>query len=66
MARAQLHLVDVDGIAIELEIENAVERSFQWVLRDYPQVDPALIANWAEDIARNMQARETTLIIRES
>jgi len=58
MNRAQLHLVDGNGIAIASEIENAVERSFHWVLRDYPQVDPALIANWAEDLARSMQARE--------
>jgi len=58
MNRAQLHLVDGNGIAIASEIENAVERSFHWVLRDYPQVDPALIANWAEDLARRMQARE--------
>nr|AOS95246.1 hypothetical protein [uncultured bacterium] len=57
MTRAQLHLVDGNGIAIGSEIENAVERSFQWVLRDHPQVDPALIANWAEDLARSMQAR---------
>jgi DNA-directed RNA polymerase specialized sigma24 family protein len=58
MIRAQLHLVDRNGIAIASEIENAIERSFLWVLRDYPQVDPALIANWAEDVARCMQARE--------
>jgi DNA-directed RNA polymerase specialized sigma24 family protein len=58
MIRAQLHLVDGNGIAVASEIENAVERSFHWVLRDYPQVDPALIANWAEDLARSMQARE--------
>jgi DNA-directed RNA polymerase specialized sigma24 family protein len=58
MIRAQLHLVDRNGIAIASEIESAVERSFKWVLRDYPQVDPALIANWAEDLARSMQSRE--------
>jgi DNA-directed RNA polymerase specialized sigma24 family protein len=59
MTRAQLHLVDGNGIAIGSKIENAVERSFQWVLKDYPQIDPALIANWAEEVARGMQARET-------
>jgi hypothetical protein len=58
MTRARLHLFDGNGIAIGSKIERAVERSFQWVLRDYPQIDPALIANWAEEVARGMQARE--------
>jgi len=62
MIRAQLHFVDESGVAIPTEIETAVERSFHWVLRDYPQVDSALIANWAEDVARTMKARETPVI----
>ena len=62
MIRAQLHLVDTTGTVVCPEVESAVERSFQWVLRDYPQVDPAMIANWAEEVARSMQARVTTLV----
>jgi hypothetical protein len=62
MIRAHLHLVDTSGAVVCAEIETAVERSFLWVLRDYPQVDPAMIANWAEEVARCMQERVTTFV----
>ena len=62
MTRAQLHLVDTSGIAVCPEVETAVERSFHWVLRDYPQVDSAMIANWAEEVALSMQMRVTTIV----
>ena len=62
MTRAQLHLVDTSGIAVCPEVETAVERSFHWVLRDYPQLDSAMIANWAEEVALSMQMRVTTIV----
>jgi len=62
MIRAHLHLVDTNGTIVCAEVETAVERSFHWVLRDYPQVDPAMIANWAEEVAHSMQERATILI----
>ena len=62
MTRAQLHLVDTSGTAVCPEVETAVERSFHWVLRDYPQLDSAMIANWAEEVALSMQVRVTTII----
>ena len=62
MTRAQLHLVDTSGTAVCPEVETAVERSFHWVLRDYPQVDSAMIANWAEEVALSMQMRVTTIV----
>ena len=62
MTRTQLHLVDNSGIAVCPEVEAAVERSFLWVLRDYPQLDSAMIANWAEEVALSMQGRVTTII----
>jgi len=62
MTRAQLHLVDTSGTAVCAEVETAVERSFHWVLRDYPQLDSAMIANWAEEVALSMQARVTTTV----
>jgi hypothetical protein len=62
MTRAQLHLVDTSGTAVCPEVETAVERSFHWVLRDYPQVDSAMIANWAEEVALSMQVRVTTIV----
>jgi len=62
MIRAQLHLVYTAGNVVCPEVESAVERAFRWVLRDYPQVDPAMIANWAEEVARSMQERATTFV----
>ena len=62
MTRAQLHLVDTSGTAVCPEVETAVERSFQWVLRDYPQLDSAMIANWAEEVALSMQMRVTIIV----
>ena len=55
MNRALLHLVDTSGTPVSPEVENAIGRAFHWVLRDYPQVDSAMIANWAEDVARKME-----------
>ena len=62
MTRAQLHLVDTSGTAVCAEVEAAVERSFHWVLRDYPHLDSAMIANWAEEVALSMQMRVTTIV----
>jgi hypothetical protein len=62
MTRAQLHLVDTAGNVVCPEVESAVERAFRWVLRDYPLVDPAMIANWAEEVAHSMQERATILV----
>jgi DNA-directed RNA polymerase specialized sigma24 family protein len=49
-------------MAVCSEVETAVERSFHWVLRDFPQLDSAMIANWAEEVALSMQARVTTIV----
>ncbi|CAN5412129.1 hypothetical protein BH10ACI4_BH10ACI4_06560 [soil metagenome] len=57
MNRMTLHLVDANGAAVSGEIEHAVKRSFAWVIRAYPNVDSALIANWAEEVAIAMESR---------
>jgi hypothetical protein len=65
MTRAQLHLVDTAGNVVCPEVESAVERAFRWVLRDYPQVDPAMIANWAEEVAHSMcKSEQQSLFLR--
>ena len=57
MNRMTLHLVNANGTAVRAEIEIAVKRSFVWVIRAYPNVDSALIANWAEEVAMAMECR---------
>ena len=57
MDRAQLHLIDSQGSSVEVSIQNALELAYRFVVRDYPNVDPARIANWAEGLVPSLQAR---------
>lgn len=52
-----LHLVDDEGAAISSAVREAVEKAFRWVSRDYPNLDPALLSDWAEALARSMHLR---------
>jgi len=61
MNSAQLHLVDTTGSPVSADIEVAVKRAFQWVSRDYPNVDSALISNWAEEVGRSMEERSDSI-----
>ena len=63
--RAQLHLVDAEGADVSPAIRQAVETVFRWVLRDYPNVDRAQLANWAEAVAKTMQARGSAIEMPE-
>jgi hypothetical protein len=57
MTRMTLHLVNANGSPVSAQIDSAVKRSFAWVIRAYPNVDSALIANWAEEVAIAMECR---------
>lgn len=61
MTQPRLHLVDTKGLPPGPATAAAVELAFRWVIRDYPGVDTALIANWAEEIGSVMQARESAI-----
>lgn len=61
MIRERLHLVDTAGTPVREAIRAAVEDAFRWVVRGFPMVDPALISNWAEEIASSMEARAADL-----
>ena len=61
MYKSQLHLRHPDGGPVSQTIEAAVESTYRWVVRDFPRVDPALIANWAENVACNMAIREDVI-----
>lgn len=62
VSQRSLYPTDANGTTVSVEIQAAVERSFQWVLRKYPLVDSALIANWAEQVALGMQAKARTIV----
>jgi DNA-directed RNA polymerase specialized sigma24 family protein len=49
-----LHLVDLKGTALSPELAASMENAYRWVLRDFPQIDSALLADWAEHLALKM------------
>ena len=56
MIRAQLHLVGSRGLPVSTKLQDAVESAFRWTVRAFPNVDSALIADWAEEVALAMEA----------
>ena len=57
MKQTQLHLVDAKGHAVSPVIKSSVELVFGWVIRDFPNVDSAMIAEWAEEVGWAMEAK---------
>jgi hypothetical protein len=58
MKRSQLHLVDAQGRTVAPTVKAAVEVVFKWVLRDFPNVDPAMISEWAEEVGWAMESKQ--------
>lgn len=61
MNRAQLHLIDAKGSSVGVAIQDAVEQAYLSAVREFPDVDPARIADWAEGVAAAMQVRESAI-----
>jgi hypothetical protein len=57
MKQPQLHLVDAKGRTVSAAIKSSVELVFGWVVRDFPNVDTAMIAEWAEEVGWAMEAK---------
>lgn len=58
MKRQRLHLVDENNDPLPPAIQSAVEAAHYWVVREFPRIDPALLANWAERLAQNMATKD--------
>jgi RNA polymerase sigma factor (sigma-70 family) len=56
MGQTLLHLVDQRGQTLPAAIRIAVEAAHRWVRREYPYLDDAVVAGWAEDVGRAMGA----------
>jgi RNA polymerase sigma factor (sigma-70 family) len=65
MKQTQLHLVDAQGSAVSSTVNSAVEVVFRWVLRDFPHVDPAMIAEWAEEVGCAMESKGNQIVAHE-
>lgn len=61
MIQPHLHLVDTEGKPVKPSTEAAVSQAYRWVVREFPLVDTALIANWAELVANTMEAKAATV-----
>lgn len=57
MDQALLHLVDRRGQTLPGSIRLAVESAHRWVRREYPYLDAAIVAGWAEDVGKAMGGR---------
>lgn len=57
MDQALLHLVDRRGQTLPTSVRLAVESAHRWVRREYPHLDEAVVAGWAEDVGRVMGTR---------
>jgi hypothetical protein len=57
MGQTLLHLVDQRGQTLPAAIRLPVEAAHRWVRREYPHLDDAIVAGWAEDIGKAMGAR---------
>ncbi len=63
MIQPHLHMVDTEGKPVKHTTEAAVTQAFRWVVREFPLVDTALIANWAELVACTMEVG--TVLVRD-
>ena len=57
MGQTLLHLVDRRGETLPVAIRLAVETAHRWVRREYPHLDAAVVAGWAEDVGEAMGGR---------
>jgi RNA polymerase sigma factor (sigma-70 family) len=57
MGQTFLHLVDQRGQTLPTVIRLAVEAAHRWVRREYPHLDDAVVAGWAEDVGKAMGGR---------
>jgi hypothetical protein len=57
MGQTILHLVDQRGQTLPIAIRLAVEAAHRWVRREYPHLDGAVVAGWAEDVGKAMGGR---------
>jgi RNA polymerase sigma factor (sigma-70 family) len=57
MGQTLLHLVDQRGQTLPAAIRLPVEAAHRWVRREYPHLDDAIVAGWAEDVGKAMGVR---------
>jgi RNA polymerase sigma factor (sigma-70 family) len=61
MRKSELHLISDNGDTVTPEIAGAVEAAHHWAVSMFTNIDTALLANAAERLAKNMEARKRDL-----
>jgi hypothetical protein len=54
MGLTRLHLVDRNGKQLAAATRDAVRDAYEWAVVEYPSLDKAAVAGWAEDLGRAM------------
>lgn len=57
MVTASVHLIDRFGLPVSDQLRSAIESASRWAVRQFPLVDEALIATWAEEVALSMSEK---------
>lgn len=55
--QSHLHFIEPDGAVVSDEIRDALRLAFGWVMREFPNLDEANLADWAESLGQSMAAR---------
>lgn len=64
MSKALLFLVDRQGNVLSSELRAAVEAAHRWAVKEYPNLDPSLLATWAEQVGSSMAEKESLIAPR--
>ena len=56
MGLTQLHLVDRNGQDLAAATRDAVNDAYRWAVVEFPNLDQAAVAGWAEDLGKAMAA----------
>jgi hypothetical protein len=62
MAITMLHLVDDQGEPVETDVRIAVEAAFRHLMRRFPEIDEAVLAEFAETLALSMNLRRSKIV----
>ena len=61
MKRRELHLIDANGDPVSSAVRAAVEATFDYSVAEHPEIDRALLANMAEELAVSMEKNKESI-----
>jgi len=61
MSRTLLYLVDSQGCHLSWMQRDAVEAAYRWAVREFPRLDLATLASWAEQVGAGLAERGETI-----